>query len=366
MTKGIQNLQQVTILPAVLLAMLLPVVIAGCGDDGSTNPGATTPAEPIVVEVTVAEISKVPFSTQASGSVEAIRGVSPGTKILGKVDLVVVGEGDRVSRGQLLARLESRDLEAALAQADAAVQMAKAQEENARDQLVRMQGLHARGSVTDKTFEDSATASRVAISALAQAEANLAAARVRLGYSKIVSPLAGWVVAKRIEAGDLAVPGVPLFTLEDLSRVKVVVNVPEAEVQGLEEGGLAQVEILDRRLAATIDRVMPAGDPASRSFSVQLVLDNPDGVLKSGMFARVSFERGEHQVLGVTPSAVITRGQLEGLFVVEDGRALLRWIKTGRLSPGQIEVLSGLEAGERYVVTPPASLGDGAPVEVAP
>ncbi len=249
----------------------------------------------------------------------------PGTKILGRVAAVPVRQGDRVERGQLLAKIESRDLEAAVAQGEAALQMAQAQLDNARAQDARMRDLHSRGSVTDKALEDATTGFRVAEAAVAQAEANLAAARVHLSYAEVRSPLAGWVVAKRVEAGDMTSPGAAMFTVEDLSRVKIEVSVPEAEVVDLAEGGDAEVEVSGRRIAATIDRIVPAGDPATRTFTVQLLLDNPEGgvppegdkwIMKSGMFARVSFEHGERTALRVPASAVVRRGQLEGLFVV--------------------------------------------------
>ncbi len=355
--------------------VVFSVVLTACGGGQDMPPagahdlpGAT--AEPAAVRLAIAEVETVPFRTRASGSVEPLRRVTPGTKLLGRVAAVAVGEGDRVERGQLLARLESSDLEAAVAQAEAALAMAEAELENARVHHTRMRDLHGRGSVTDKALEDATTGFEIARAAVAQAKANLAAAGVDRGYAEVRSPLAGWVVAKHVEAGDMSAPGAPMFTLEEVSKVKINVSVPEAEVVGLAEGGSARVEVLDRRIDAAIDRIVPAGDPASRTFSVRLLLDNPDGALKSGMFARVSFEHGERRVLRVPPSAVVRRGQLEGLFVVSGSaarKARLRWIKTGRTSAGdggeaRVEILSGLEAGEHYVLAPPPGLDDGEPV----
>ncbi len=347
---------------------LITLTLGACGRTEVPERSTSETTEAVRVRLATAARETVPLVTQASGSVEPARRISPGTKILGRIDRVLVREGDRVERGQLLASIESRDLGAAVAQAEAALAMAQAQLENARVQHERMHDLHGRGSVTDKSLEDATTGFHVARAAVTQAEANVTAARVHLGYAEIRSPLTGWVVAKKIEAGDMTTPGAPLFTLEDLSRVKIVVNVPEAEVVSLEPGGAARVEITGRALDAVIDRIVPAGDPASRTFSVQLLLDNQDGALKSGMFARVSFEHGEGQVLRVPASALVHRGQLEGLFVVSgDGKARLRWIKTGRASSkaedARVEILSGLEVGERYVVEPPAGLVDGTLVD---
>ncbi len=357
---------------AALLTLLL-ITAAGCGgDDTAGDAAAASPqSTPVPVETAVAELATVPAAIRATGSVEPLRRVMPGTKLMGRVDRVRVREGDRVERGQALARLESRDLEAAVAQAAAAVAMAEARLENAEAQFARMRDLHGRGSVTDKNLEDATAGQRVAAAGLAQAAANLAAAKVSLGYAEIRSPIAGWVTAKHVEAGDMAAPGAPFFTLEDLSRAKITVQVPEAELEGVEAGTPATVEILGREVAAAVDRIVPAGDPQSRTFAVQLLLDNPDGVLKSGMFARVRFAGGERQALTVPAAAVVTRGQLQGLFVVDGDRARLRWVRTGREADGRLEILSGLDAGESFVLRPPAELADGARVspdrvEVAP
>lgn len=346
----------------VLLAAVLLLLPACAGED---RPSSEDPGPPVAVRVVTAELEAVPTAVTATGSTEAVRRTAPGTKILGRVDEVAVREGERVRQGQLLARLESRDLEAAVRQAEAAISMAEAELENARSQESRMRGLHSRGSATEKSLEDASAALAVRESALEHARANLEAAKVPLSYARIASPLDGWVVERRVEAGDLASPGVPLFVVEDLSRIKVTVRVPESGVVQLAPGGAATVTLLGRDLPASIARIVPAGDPASRTFEVQLLLDNPEGDIKSGMFARTSFVVGERETLCVPQDAVFRRGQLDGVFVVDDeGRARLRWVRLGPLWQGCLEVLSGLEPAERVVVDPPADLQDGAPVEV--
>ena len=163
----------------------------------------------------------------------------------------------------------------------------------------------------------------------------------------------------------MAAPGQPFFTIEHLDRVKVVVRVPESDVIGLRSGQPAQVQIdvLQRTYEAEIDRVAPAGDPTSRTFAVELILDNDHGDLKSGLFVRARFAKGDRQALAVPDSALVQRGQLDGLFVVEADRATLRWVKTGRRDGGTVEILSGLDPGETYISKPPMSLRDGSVVE---
>jgi multidrug efflux pump subunit AcrA (membrane-fusion protein) len=186
------------------------------------------------------------------------------------------------------------------------------------------------------------------------------------------------VVARNIEAGDMARPGTPLFVIEDLSTIEIHVEVPEAEVVGLAAGELAEVEVLGVLHRAPIHRIVPAGDPVSRTFRVELLIDNPDGNLKSGMFARARFGKGDRRVLAVPHSALVRRGQLDGVLIAgDDGLLRARWITLGppvdlatddgQAQAGQaqhpvawIEVLSGLAAGERYAIDPPGLEADGA------
>jgi RND family efflux transporter MFP subunit len=318
--------------------------------------------EPALVRLATAERRPLPELGWATGSLEALRRATPGSKILGRVEAAPVREGQPVRSGALLARLESGDLRAALAQAEAMVDMAEANLENARSQRERIAGLEERGSATAKELEDAETALRVADATLAQSRARRDAADVVLGYAEIRSPLAGWVTERRIEVGDMVTPGVPLFVVEDSSRLEVSVVVPEAEVVGLEPTQRARVVVLDETLEAQIDRIVPAGDPTSRTFEVRLVLDNEDGRFRSGMFARVAFSGAMRQTLAVDAGALVSRGQLDGVFVAgDDGVLRLRWLELGRKMDDWVEVLAGLEESERYVVAPDSSLRDGVP-----
>ena len=189
-------------------------------------------------------------------------------------------------------------------------------------------------------------------------------AEVMLSYAVIESPVNGWITSKFIEAGDMASPGRPLFVIDDLSRVKVTINVPESVVVGLSAGQDAAVtiDVLGQVTPGTIDRILPTGDPMSRTFDVEMVLDNAEGTIKSGMFARASFNIGTRDAILIPASAIVDRGQLTGVFVVNDGKAALRWVKLGARLGDSAEVLSGLRAGERLLVAPSADVYDGATI----
>lgn len=365
--------------PPATFARLVPVLVlavaCGGGDEAAHRGTAAAGQEPVPVDVARARLAEVPRTVQVTASVEPSRRVLPGTKIMGRVQAVPVAEGQAVSTGELLARIESRDLEAAMRQAEAGVASAEARLANARAQYERMVELHRRGSATAKSLEDATVAFRTAEAALEQARADVAAAGVTLEYAEVRSSLDGWVVAKEVEEGDVVQPGRALFTVEDLDPVKVVADVPEGEVTGIAPGDpvLVEVAATGYRAEGRVERIMPSGDRRSRTFRVKTLVPNEDAALKSGMFARVTLTpNGEgRRVLVVPRIAIVRRGQLEGVFVVDDeaepARARLRWVRLGGAAgaapDAPVEVLSGLSEGELYLVDPPPGLADGRAVE---
>jgi RND family efflux transporter MFP subunit len=354
---------------AVFLSLLAGGLLACSPAAGPPTAPSPSSAEPVAVRVATARSRQLADPLEVSASLLAVRRVSPGSKILGRIDRLAVREGEAVAKGALLARLEDRDLKAAVAQARAAVAMAEAQRDNATAMARRMRELEARGSATVKNREDAVAGELVAAAAVDQAAANLEAARVTLSYAEVRSPLAGWVVSRLAEEGDMALPGQPIFVIEDLSALEARAEIPESAMAGLVPGAAASVsvEALGRTYATVLSRLIPAGDSASRSFEARFPLPNDDGTLKSGLFARITLPRGSRQALMVERSAVRRRGQLQSILVVQDGKAALRFVETGRPDPAgdRIEIVSGLADGELYVVDPPARLADGSPVSAS-
>jgi RND family efflux transporter MFP subunit len=352
----------------VVLLVAAVLGAAGCGGSHDATAVDNAPGMTVQAAVAVAAPETVPSMFEVTGSAEPWRRVAPGTKLMGRIAEVPVREGDRVRKGQLLARLDDRDLQAAVDHAGAALAMAEANHENARVHHERLFDLHSRGSVTDKNLEDGTVGALVAEAGVKQARANLSAAEVTLDYAAIRSPIPGWITSRSVEAGNMASPGAPMFVVEDLSRIKVTMQVPEGDVVGITAGDPVEVriDVLDLDLDAVVDRVVPTGDPASRTYQVQVVVENGSGEIKSGMFVRTRFHGESRDALLVPVSAIVNRGQLTGIFTVgENGLARLRWVRTGRLEAdgGSVEILSGLSDGERYVPQPPSGLVDGARVQ---
>jgi RND family efflux transporter MFP subunit len=302
---------------------------------------------------------------EVTASVQPLQRAMPSTVLMGRVDEILRKEGDRVRRGQVLARVDSGDVAAKVAQAEAAVAAARAMERNAGLMKERMERLHARDAATRKDLDDATAGYEAAQANRRAAEEGVKAAKSYLAYSEIKAPFAGIVVDRMVEVGDMAAPGRPLFVIEDTSKVKIEGQVPESAAAGLSVGDAVEVEIGGERFDAELTELLPAADPRSRTFTVRALLDNPGGSLRSGSFARLRLGGDASAVVAVPEGAVVRRGPLTGIFVVaEDSTARLRWITLGRARDGMVEVLTGLAAGEPVVLRPGIEVEDGRPVEV--
>ncbi len=333
------------------LAMFL---ITACGSRDEAGLSAT-PGAPATIKAAVTEVrtASFPITVDVTGRVAAVSQTTLSAKVLGTVQELRVREGEMVRKGQTLVVLDSRDLRANLARAEA-------EYDNARTQLARMQRLYQEESVAKQELDNATRAYKVA-------EAGRRAAAVQLSYTVIKAPFDGLVTAKYIEVGELASPGRPLLKIEDPRRLRLEATVSEGDVKAVAVGDEVSVvvdAVGDQPLTGTVAQVLPAGDPATHTFLVKVDLP-PTAGAKSGMFGRMRLAKGVSQTLAVPQSALVERGQLTGVYVVgEDGIAHLRWVKAGRASGGYVEVLSGLNAGERIVTN--AGLGvDGARVESA-
>jgi len=359
------SMNRVTKKTTVLLAAAAWIASAtACGR--GHEPAATDMRETVTVEVASAEAQAFGQGLEVSAGVVPLQRATLGTVLMGRVEEVLVREGDGVSGGQVLARIDNRDVAAKVAQAEANVAAARAMEHNARLMLERMQRLAAKQAATQRDLDDATAGYSAAQANLEAAEEGVKAARSYLAYAEVRAPFGGRITDRRVDVGDLASPGMPLFTIEDTTRVKVEAEVPESVA--IRVGDPVEVEVAGRRHAARLDEVVTAADPRSRTFTVRAVLPNQDGGLRSGLFARMWVGSQASDVVAVPESALVRRGPLTGVYVVDTtgqrSRARLRWITLGRSRDGMREVLTGLSAGESFVVSPPAELADGSPVEV--
>jgi multidrug efflux pump subunit AcrA (membrane-fusion protein) len=325
----------------------------------------------------------------------------------GQIVFLSVREGNRVHAGQVIAEIDNREAVAQLRRAqaaveeaqhaleeagrgiqaaDAAVRAAEANRDLASTTRKRYDLLRERRSVSLQEYDEIETKYKAAqldaeraqqtlagakarhqqISArIQQAEAEVESAQVSLGYSKIVSPINGIVTARQAEPGVLATPGTPLLAIEDDRTYELEVSVEESRAAKISIGQKVHIEIdaLDgTAMEGRVREIIPSSDPATRTYTAKLQLTSslpPNGVLRSGFFGRAIFPAGERQALVVPDTALTRRGQLEGVYVVENDVALLRLVKTGKRYGTRLEIISGLSPGTRIVPAPTPEISDG-------
>ncbi len=340
----------------------LSLALVGCGEKKS----ATDTAERVRDVKTVAiQRAPVPDVVEAVGTVHANQSAQLSAQIVASVRSVNATEGKRVRRGDVLVVLDDAATRAAADQANAGItaaqQQAAAADANyglAQATLSRYQSMYDKKSVSPHEMDQvqasykAAAAQRDAANAAhAQAVAGAAQARAMLGYTRIRVPFDGVVTAKNVDPGALAAPGAPLVTVEDTSSFRLEVAVDESDLRYVQLGAKVPVAIdaVGDDVQATVQQVVPAADPASRSFTVKLALPK-DARLHSGLFGRARFPKGQRDAVVVPRTAVMDRGQMQGVYVVgPDGAVTLRFITLGKPQGENVEVLSGLSGGERLV-----------------
>ncbi len=344
---------------AALLTATVALGAAGCGEKGQTSSGTGAGARRApriaVVETAPVEVGTIARRVTVSGIVEPIRTVGINTQIAGAILAVEAVEGDVVRAGTVLARLDDRELRAQVASAAASHEMARANFE-------RSERLRERQVITAAEYDRDRTA-------LAAAEAQLQQLRTRLEYTTIRAPITGVVTEKRVEAGDIVGVQTRLFALADVDTMVVRVQVSELDVVQLSPGDAVDLVLdafPDRPLTGRIRRIFPAADPATRLVPVEVALrQGGERIARAGFLARIELALGaRNNVLLVPAAAVVGDASSAAVFIVQDGTALRRTVRTGLNSEGRVEILAGVAAGDPVVVAGNNGLRDGAQVRV--
>jgi RND family efflux transporter MFP subunit len=315
---------------------------------------------------------------------------------MGNVLEVRVHVGDRVKTGQLLVVIDSRETEAMVRKSEAGMQEAQmaleevnksieAAEANlhlASTTFKRYEQLAAQKSVSPQEFDEvqvrqrSAAASleglqarrQQVLSRIQQAQSDLNSSQALRTYAEIRSPFNGVVTQRQVEPGTLAVPGMPLLTVEDTSHYRLEVPFEESRLPLVRVGQAIPLRIEAAgwmSLRGIVSEIEPSTDSASRTYLVKINLP-ANTQLRSGMYGEALLEGRPHQAIWIRPESIVRSGQLEGVYVVEaDSVARLRLLKLGETTSAGIEVLSGLSGGETCVVQGIEQLQDGSRVEVS-
>ncbi len=384
----------------------------GCSREPSrTAPAAVPPGErKITVGVAKVEGRDVERSVQLVGTLTAQEEVTLGTEAPSTVAKILVDMGDRVQAGQVVIKLDDREarleverltasLQAVreslgrsrqmLESSQANVERAQAVLADARINLKRFEGLFAEGAISASQRDSARTQHDVAVAALraseaqyesdraavgnaeasvVQAAAALDIARKRLQDTDVVAPIAGFVRKRLVNVGETFKEKTPLMSLVATHALKLQGDVPERFAPQIDAGRSVRVEVEafpGQTFPGTITRVSPAVDVESRSFAVEASVPNPRGVLKPGFFAKASILTGtERNAPFVPEEAVASFAGIVKVYVIVDGKAEERRVKTGVRQNGRVEILEGVKVGETVATSSLSQLATGTAVTV--
>jgi multidrug efflux pump subunit AcrA (membrane-fusion protein) len=380
------------------------------------EPAATT--APVVQGVRIETVAQqtVDESYEAVGTVRAKNSAIVSSKVMGNIVAMKVREGDTVRAGQVLVEIDSREariqtqksgaglvemrggldeVDRSIKAAESSQTAAEANRRLAASTLRRYQQLLDRQSISPQEFDEvrarhevaDAEAERAgrllqslgakrrqALARIDQAKADVAGSQVYSSFTRIAAPINGVVVSKQADAGYMAAPGAPLLTIESGSDYRLEAAVQESQINKIHLRD--QVRVLidalgQQELAGTVVEIVPASDPASRTYLVKISIALPSGnqpVIHSGLYGKARFITGQVQAVTIPQKAVIERGQLTSVYVVDQaGIARMRLVKTGKTYHDRVEALSGLKEGEQSVVDGVEAVNDGSRVrEAAP
>jgi len=336
------------------LAFVLPIccLFAACSGD-KHSAGDESGLTAVAVKTQAATSQPHIATEEVVGTVRSKLRAAIEAKVSGRVLEYTAVPGQMVKAGDLLATLDAREVQARVDQAKAVL-------DQARRDFARQEKLIVTNATTRQEFDAAEARVKVGEAAVSEAE-------TMMSYARVTAPFDGVVTRKLADVGDLAMPGKPLLEIEAPTDLRFEADLPEALLGSVKPGAKMKVKVASVAdpLEAVVSEIAPVADAVSRTFQVKLDLPAAGG-LRTGQFGRVSVPVAEVMRLLVPQSAVMKRGQMELVFVVRDGKAALRLVKTGKTLNGQVEILSGLEEGEQVVTSDPATLADGQPVRTEP
>jgi multidrug efflux pump subunit AcrA (membrane-fusion protein) len=393
-----------------------PFILIGCAaalflSCGSKEDFSKTAPVPQKVKIEKVQVSHVEDTYEAMGTVRSKTISVLSSKVLGRVVTIPVREGDRVKAGQLLVEIDDREMKAQLQKSQAGLKEAQyaldeiekgirggeAEKKAADARLAlasstfdRYKGLFERRSVSLQELDEVQTKNTAAnadadqaserlqallakrnqiIARIDQAKADTVNAEAFLSHTRILSPIDGIVTTKPADIGQMAAPGTPLLSVEDESHYRLEALVEESRIGRIHLADPVSVSLDalgQKPMAGQVSEIVPALDPASRSYIIKIDLRAPDSstLFRSGLFGKARFNTGTKKVLTVPVHSVLERGQLTFVYVVDPAKiAHMRLIQTGKPYGDRVEVLSGLSEGDQVIVEPLPAVKDGATVE---
>lgn len=309
--------------------------------------------------------TSTPITYTVPGSVISDGRIDLSSRVVGFIRQLDVREGQRVARGDLLVRIDPTDIDQAIRQARAGVQASEEDLQDAEHEVDIYGTLVKTNAVAKETLRKAKVRRDIARVTLDKAQSALAAAAAQKNYATITSPVDGVVVSVARRSGEMATTGATILTVESREVLLFKAYVSESNLSAIDPEKPVSVRIDTLKNAAFKGRIrgiVPSGDDVTRRYEINVVLP-ADPRLVPGMFGRADIVFGMREALMVPRAAIVTRGGLEGAFVLDGKVARFRWLRTGQTIEDRVEVVAGLSDGERIVSAANDMLRDGSEIQ---
>ena len=353
-----QSLHRLMVSCFLTTIILLAGITAGCS--GKQKEEAAKRPEITGVTVSPVSLSTVDDVYEVTGTVRANSTSIVASRVMGVVTSISVREGDSVKAGQVILIIDDRDAVQRAHAASMAVESARQSQSLAEKTWQRYKKLYDEKVISRQEMDQMDAKKKIADAEYERMKSMAEEARTYLSFARVTAPISGRITEKRIDAGSMATPGMPLLVIEGGGSSYIEAFI-DAGLGGKVKTGMiveAIVETMDKPLAGMIREVFPSVDPLSRTFTVKVEIRNVS--LRSGLFARVQIPVGKREAILAPEQAIVQKGQLTGVYAV-DGQGIVtyRLVRKGKASAGGIEILSGLTVNDRIITAGIEKVIDG-------
>jgi len=359
--------------------IIIPLLFStGCSN--KVKPGLSDVNRTAIDNVTIAEVkpTTVDEYNETAGTIKAKNMSLIASKVMGTITSISVKEGDRVSAGQTLLTIDDRDAvprmmaaEAGYQEALKALQMAEEVKLLTNTTHERYRQLYNENAISQLQMDQVASQGKVAMldfervqAAVKRAHASWVEAQAYYGFTRVLAPTDGVITAKKADNGSMAVPGTPLLVLEDDSSYVLEADVDESMTGKISLGMMADIMIdsLGKSIQGTVIELAPTVDPAARKIHIKIQITSEG--LKSGLYARVKLSTNKKETVLLPKKAIVEKGQLTGVYAVDNqGLVLYRIVRLGKAYNDQIEILSGINSGDKVIIEGVEKAVDGGVVK---
>lgn len=354
-------------------ALVLSAIFMGsCSSDKKKS--VQNSDAPISVTISQTTAGSAASSATASGKLVAKSTVNVSTRMMGYITAMKAEVGQNVIAGQLLVSINAADIQAKGGQASANIAQAQANFNIAKKDYERFQNLYKSQSASQKELDDMRARYEMAQAGLQAAQQMKNEVNAQYRYTNVTAPISGTITAKYAEQGDLANPGMPLLTIESPSSLQAQVLVSEQNIAMITNGMPVNVTLksINKTVSGTVSEISKSAANTGGQYMVKVNIHNASNLLP-GMFVNVQFpfktsgniNESFSETMMIPTTALVENGQLTGVYVVSSqNTAILRWLKTGKTVGNQIEILSGLNSKESYIVSSAGKLYNGAKIQI--